>query len=456
MELDDLREQWKRADKIHPRKNLNIMELIQHRSYGPVAALKRSLRKQMIAMTVVPIAIIATNLSHIDKTLTSAMFWFYIVFCVGVIIFARLNYAVVKKMEGMDAMVKSNLEQQIFILETRLRQNIIGIRVALLLFIVLTEVLPYFQNFRMLNTWHSLSPLIRFGAYTVLFLFQYLLSREVSRRKFEHRDFRNRIKKGLWQNIKTLLKKKQLWQFMNRNRFLILSAIFFLVVVGIILFAKKETADGRFISYIIDVRKQDIKLYWKDDKNQAFRSIQNLKNWLNAKDQKLLFATNGGMYKVDNSPLGLYIQDRKLITPLNKRTASGNFYWKPNGILYLDIDNNAGVCKTEDFVTNGRIKYATQSGPMLVFDGNIHPEFKKGSSNLNIRNGVGLLPNNELVLVMSKHEVNLYDFAKYFKELGCKNALSFDGFVCRTYLPEKNWVQTDGNFGVIIAVATRK
>ena len=184
MELHDLKQHWKQADKIIKLKNQNIMKLIQHKNYGPVAALKRSFRKQMIAMATVPVIIIATNMQHIDKTLTSALFWFYIVFCIGVIIFARFNYSLVKKMEGMDGKVKSNLEQQIFLLETRLRHNLIGIRTALLLFIVLTEVLPYFQNFRMLNTWHSLSPFIRFGAYAALFLFQYFVNRTVSRKKF--------------------------------------------------------------------------------------------------------------------------------------------------------------------------------------------------------------------------------------------------------------------------------
>src|SRR3954470_3330750 len=125
MELDDLKQQWKEADKIQKLKTQNIMEMIQHKSYGPVSALKRSFRKQMLVMTVVPIALIATNMEHIDKTLTSVLFWFYIAFCIGVIIFAKLNYAVVKKMEGMDRLVKANLEQQIFILETRLRQNMI-------------------------------------------------------------------------------------------------------------------------------------------------------------------------------------------------------------------------------------------------------------------------------------------------------------------------------------------
>ena len=53
---------------------------------------------------------------------------------------------------------------------------------------------------------------------------------------------------------------------------------------------------------------------------------------------------------------------------------------------------------------------------------------------------------------MSKSGINFYDFANYFKSIGCKNALYLDGFVSRTYLPEKKWIQTDGNFGVIIGV----
>jgi uncharacterized protein YigE (DUF2233 family) len=102
------------------------------------------------------------------------------------------------------------------------------------------------------------------------------------------------------------------------------------------------------------------------------------------------------------------------------------------------------------------VKYATQSGPMLLTNGKIHPEFREGSTNLNIRNGVGILPNNKLVFAMSKKEINFYDFAKYFQDLGCKNALFLDGFVSRTYLPEKNWIQTDGNLGVMIGVTERK
>jgi len=93
---------------------------------------------------------------------------------------------------------------------------------------------------------------------------------------------------------------------------------------------------------------------------------------------------------------------------------------------------------------------------MLVIDGEIHAAFKENSTNLNIRNGVGILPNNQIVFVISKKEINFYDFAAYFKKLGCINALYLDGFVSRTYLPEKKWNQIDGDFGVIIGVTENK
>ncbi|WP_245843697.1 phosphodiester glycosidase family protein [Niastella vici] len=125
-------------------------------------------------------------------------------------------------------------------------------------------------------------------------------------------------------------------------------------------------------------------------------------------------------------------------------------------MFYITTANVPAICKTEDFVNKGNVKYATQSGPLLVINGTINPAFKEGSTNVNIRNGVGILPNNEVVFAMSKGEVNFFDFAGYFKKMGCRYALYLDGFVSRTYLPEKDWTQTDGNFGVIIGVTEVK
>ncbi len=90
---------------------------------------------------------------------------------------------------------------------------------------------------------------------------------------------------------------------------------------------------------------------------------------------------------------------------------------------------------------------------MLLIDGELHSKFRKGSKNLHIRNGVGILPDGKIICAMSKEKINFYDFATFFKQQGCQNALYLDGFVSRMYLPEKEWEQMDGDFGVIIGVS---
>jgi uncharacterized protein YigE (DUF2233 family) len=237
----------------------------------------------------------------------------------------------------------------------------------------------------------------------------------------------------------------------------ILFVLLFLIVTGLVAFTTKQNSvDDQIINYIVNTKTQDLRLYWKNNSGEIFGSIQSLKNYVESKNLTLVFAMNGGMFMQDLRPLGLFIQDGKIQKNINNATGNGNFYLKPNGIFYITTNNIPFICQTSDFINNGKIKYATQSGPMLVINGQIHPAFKEGSKNLNIRNGVGILPNNRVVFAMSKKEINFYDFARYFQKLGCKNALYLDGSVSRTYLPEKKWIQTDGNFGVIIGVTKNR
>lgn len=195
----------------------------------------------------------------------------------------------------------------------------------------------------------------------------------------------------------------------------------------------------------------NIAFYWKNN-DTIIGSLEKLNKYISKKGKQLIFAMNGGMYMEDQKPLGLYIENGKVITKLNTRSASGNFYMKPNGVFYITDKNKAVVCKTEEFINNGHIKYATQSGPMLIINDTIHKDFTKGSKNINIRNGVGVLPDGKIIFAITKQPMNFYDFAMYFKNKGCKNALYLDGFVSRAYYPEKKWEQKDGKFGVIIGI----
>ena len=203
--------------------------------------------------------------------------------------------------------------------------------------------------------------------------------------------------------------------------------------------------------HVVDLNKTDLNFYYKNQSGTNYKNHEKLKIELAKSNKKLLFAVNGGMYNRDRTPQGLYIEKGKQVTPLDTQASGyGNFYLQPNGIFYLTNSKQAFVVATNNFMEKEKVHYATQSGPMLLIDGEIHPKFREGSSNLHIRNGVGILPDGRILFVMSKEKINFFDLATYFKNQGCKNALYLDGFVSRTYLPSKNWEQTDGNFGVII------
>lgn len=219
---------------------------------------------------------------------------------------------------------------------------------------------------------------------------------------------------------------------------------------------QRESLSDKVVSYTVNPKKQDLEFFLKNDSTKRIGSIQNLKDYVNSKGKELDFAMNAGMFHYDYTPVGLLILDHEEISPINKKKAHGNFYLQPNGIFYITDYKSAEIYQTKDFTYSQRIRFATQSGPMLVIDGEIHPDFDKESDNFYVRNGVGILPNGEILFAISKKRMRLYDFALFFKEKGCRNALYLDGHISRAYIPSENWVQLDGNFAAMIAVTRSK
>jgi hypothetical protein len=182
MELDELKQTWQQAT-IEKPSNTDIMELIHQKSYGPVAALKRVFRKQMAMMSIIPLLLILTNMNDVYAVFTSILFWSYVAFCIGIILFAAYNYRIAGKMEEMHGEVKQNLEQQVSLLEKRMHWELVGLRCVLIFFVILLETVPYVQHYRMLDKWHSLSPFIRFALYAGLATVQYFTNRKLSYQK---------------------------------------------------------------------------------------------------------------------------------------------------------------------------------------------------------------------------------------------------------------------------------
>jgi len=218
---------------------------------------------------------------------------------------------------------------------------------------------------------------------------------------------------------------------------------------------KENPINSDFIIYQTNSKNDKVTLFWKNDKNEPLKNIKNLKEFTDSKSENLKFAMNGGMFIKNNIPKGLYIENYQKLNEIDTLSSEGNFYLKPNGIFYITTSNDYKILTSEKFRFNSEIKYATQSGPMLIVDGKVNSIFQKKSKNLNIRNGVGILKNGEVVFAMSKKKINFYDFAELFKNLGCQNALYLDGFVSRSYFPKEKWIQEDGDFGVMIGVTNK-
>lgn len=234
--------------------------------------------------------------------------------------------------------------------------------------------------------------------------------------------------------------------------FIIGVAILFLVVRCSSLSSQEKETSPDILAY--EVEPHSIQFYYKNKEGVRYQNYKKLKTALAEEGEELLFAMNGGMYTKNGAPKGLYIENGKIEMPIDRTEKGyGNFYLQPNGVLYLTSKAKANIVTTENYKGNLTVKYATQSGPMLLTEGNIHSKFNATSTNLNIRNGVGILPNGNLLFALSTNAINFYTFAKFFKDRACENALYLDGFVSRMYLPSQNWIQEDGDFGVIIGQA---
>jgi uncharacterized protein YigE (DUF2233 family) len=169
----------------------------------------------------------------------------------------------------------------------------------------------------------------------------------------------------------------------------------------------------------------------------AYGSFRAVNEALNAEGKALGFAMNAGMYHRDLDPVGLYIENGVETAGVVTRDGPGNFGLLPNGVFCWG--EGFRVIESRAFKADRpACRFATQSGPMLVIDGDLHPKLLPQSDSTYIRNGVGVSADGaRAVFAISNDPVNFHAFARLFRdELGVPNALYFDGNISRLYAPE--------------------
>lgn len=217
--------------------------------------------------------------------------------------------------------------------------------------------------------------------------------------------------------------------------------------------------DLQFVICEFQPAKEDIRLFLNDESGEPYGDFGPVSAALEAKGEKLLFAMNAGMYHKDRSPVGLYVENYEEKKKLSTKDGPGNFHLKPNGVFYIwdDFDHRgADVATSEDFRDKAPIDIvssATQSGPMLVIDGELHPRFLVDATSRKRRNGVGVKKDGTVVFALSDTPVTFFEFASFFRDdLKTPNALYLDGTISRIFAPELNRNDPGLAMGPIIGV----
>lgn len=186
----------------------------------------------------------------------------------------------------------------------------------------------------------------------------------------------------------------------------------------------------------------------------SFAAVNNL---LAVEGRQLGFAMNAGMYHEDRKPVGLYIENGREITRIVTRDGPGNFGLLPNAVFC--IGEELRVIESRAFAkAPPACRHATQSGPMLVIDGALHPKLLPESDSTNIRNGVGTTADgNRAVFAISNEPVNFHHFARLFRDgLGLRDALYLDGSISRLHAPELDRSDLGFPMGPIVGTAVPK
>ena len=203
-----------------------------------------------------------------------------------------------------------------------------------------------------------------------------------------------------------------------------------------------------------DARTDELRLVLSGADGKPLRSLAALQAALGAEAVRVSFAMNAGMYDEEGDPIGLYVEQGKPLARLNLRSGPGNFHLLPNGVFAADADGSVSVTTSPAFAKRkAKPLWATQSGPMLVIGGKLHPKFDHDGPSQLVRNGVGVKDSRTAYFVISDFGVSFGRFARFFRDvLGCRDALYLDGTVSSLWEPAAGRQDPYSSLGPMVVV----
>lgn len=170
--------------------------------------------------------------------------------------------------------------------------------------------------------------------------------------------------------------------------------------------------------------------------------------------KRVAFAVNAGMFDGEGKPIGYYVKDGERLKELNRNDGAGNFHMKPNGVFF-GTGSKWRVMSADDFYAQvgDRPGFGTQSGPMLVVGGKLHPEITDDGPSRTIRNGVGVDASGRAHFVISEGPVSFGKLARYFRDvLKTPNALYLDGAVSALWDPARGRMDARAPIGPMLVI----
>ncbi|WP_246381087.1 phosphodiester glycosidase family protein [Novosphingobium chloroacetimidivorans] len=187
---------------------------------------------------------------------------------------------------------------------------------------------------------------------------------------------------------------------------------------------------------------------------KPYRSLSELAVALGPKASQVAFAMNGGMFDEAGMPIGYYVENGRRIHALNRNEGWGNFHLQPNGVFF-GTGTRWEVRTAADFASHvaRRPDFGTQSGPMLVIAGKLHPRIDRDGPSQKLRNAVGVDRQGRAHFVISEAPISFGKLARYFRdELHTPNALFLDGSVSSLWDPRMGRVDGGPPLGPLILV----